>query len=73
MTNKPKYERGNYQVLRWCCLSGNCFSCHGFCNLEKRKLVVQTDNVSKEWANYVAANWHTYGAKAKPMPTEVAT
>lgn len=73
MTDKPKFERGNYHVIRWCCLSGNCFACRACGNLEKRKQVVQTDNVSEAWAKYVAANWHTYGAKAEPMPTEVAT
>jgi hypothetical protein len=68
MTDKPKYEKGNYRVTRWCCTSGNCVHCRGFGNREKRKHVVQTDNVSKDWAKYVAANWHTYGAKAEPMP-----
>lgn len=70
MTKPPKheqYELGNYQVIRWCCTSGNCFSCRAVGNLEKRKRVVQTDNVSKKWAQYVAANWHMYGAKAEPM------
>jgi hypothetical protein len=65
--NKPKYEKGNYQVTRWCCLSGNCFDCRAVGNLEKRKRVVQTDKVSKAWAMYVAGNWHHYGAKAEAM------
>ena len=64
---KPELEKGNYQVIRWCCQSGNCFKCHAGGNLAKRQQVVQTGGVSKAWADYVAHNWSAYGAVAEEM------
>jgi hypothetical protein len=61
---KPIYEKGNYKVTRLCCTSGGCFECR---QLGKQQQVVHTDNVSKEWATYVASNWGSYKAKAEPM------
>lgn len=66
---KPKYEKGNWQITRWCCLSGNCIVCKDL-PYGKQKRVVQTDNVSKPWAEWVAKNWKQYGAEAEMMKAQ---
>ena len=64
---KPKYEKGHWQVTRFCCTSGNCFECLGE---STRKRIVHTYDVSEDWAHYVAHNWKMYESKAELMPTE---
>lgn len=64
---KPEYQRGRHRVRRWCCQSANCFMCLACGNAERRISVVQTDCVSKEWADYVAHNWRLYGATVEKM------
>ena len=35
--------------------------------------VVQADGVTREYAEYVAANWHQYGAEVEPTKHDAAT
>jgi len=68
--NKPMYQAGRWRVMRFCCTSGLCVDCHQRGNhgdKAKRKQLIHTDRVSEDWAKYVAANWHDYGATAEPM------
>lgn len=68
-----KHERGEWQVVRWCCTSGLCSECHGRGNhgdLLKRARVVQLNGVSEGYATAVAANWRNYGATAEAMPVK---
>jgi len=70
--NKPKYEKGNWQVTRNCCQSGNCFQCRHVTPLGKCVRVVQADGYSKAYAEYVAKNWKEYGAVAEEMKENAA-
>lgn len=59
---------GRFRVMRFCCLSGNCFECHGLHILTRRKRLLQIDRVSRQSAQIVARNWRDYGAVVEPMP-----
>lgn len=62
---RVKFERGHFRVLRWCCTSGCCVDCHMRGNhgdKNKRTRVLQGSGYSQRFAEYVAGNWHDYGA-----------
>ena len=69
---RPKWAKGHYRVMRFCCRSGNCIECHACFKLEKRKRIIHTSNVSKEWAKFVTANWHSHGATMEKMERSVS-
>jgi len=62
---KPEIASGKFQVTRWCCTSGMCFTCRAAGDMAKRKRVVHTCGVSKEWADYVAGNWNVNNYEPK--------
>lgn len=62
-----KHERGNWQVLRNCCRSGNCVVCHNVTPLGTPTRVVQANGYSQAYAEFVADMWSDYGAVAGPM------
>ena len=69
--DKPKLEKGNFSVMRFCCRDGLCYKCHSrgnHGNRSKREKIVHTYNVSKDWADYVAANWQDYEAYVVEQP-----
>ena len=63
-----KREKGNWAVVRNCCLSGNCACCHGITPYGKPLRIVQADGYSKKYAEYVAKNWALYGAETLYAP-----
>jgi hypothetical protein len=55
---KPKFEKGDYRITRWCCTSGMCITCQAAGDRDKRKRIIHTDGVSEKWADYVVASWN---------------
>lgn len=68
-----RIERGNFQVVRFCCTSGNCIDCLAGWNLTRRTRVMQVDKLSAACATVVAANWSAYGATVEPMAVPAST
>lgn len=63
--------KGNWQVTRNCCTSGNCIECHGKTPVGTPMRVVQMDNIDEPSAKMVAKNWAAYDAVAVPMKSAV--
>lgn len=61
MTKVP-YTTGNWKVTRRCCQS-RCHECNG--NTKHR--ITHSDNLSQQYAEFVASNWKGYSAVAEPM------
>lgn len=66
-SHKIPHEKGDWQVSRNCCTSGNCFACQGATTGKGCIRVVHANNYSERYARYVAANWSDYYATAEPM------
>lgn len=62
-----KIVHGNFQVVRACCMSGNCVRCLAAGVKSRRQRVVQIDGLSRKTADEVAANWASYDAAVEPM------
>jgi hypothetical protein len=60
-----KYAKGNWRVVRNCCLSSGCTDCMRERTRPVR--VVQGAGYSQEWAELVARNFRAYVARAEPM------
>jgi hypothetical protein len=63
-----RIKHGNYQVVRACCTSGNCFQCRAAFVKSRRKRVMHMDGLSKTTAEQVAKNYAAYDAEVLPMP-----
>ena len=57
-----------WQVTRFCCLSGMCFTCRAIVTGGSRKRMVVAENVTEETAVRIAQDWVQYGAEASEMP-----
>jgi hypothetical protein len=57
-----------WQVTRFCCLSGMCFSCRAIVTGGSRKRILLGENVTQEEAERLAQVWAEYGAEASEMP-----
>lgn len=64
---RVRHETGNWRVMRDCCRSGNCFECR---RSDSRHRIVQTDGVSRRYAEYVAYGWSGYRATAERVPAQ---
>jgi hypothetical protein len=62
-----KHENGNWQVVRDCCTSGNCLTCHGATTGKGSVRVTQGTAYSEAYAKFVAGNWSSYKAVAQEM------
>jgi len=62
-----KLEKGNFQVVRACCTSGNCVMCLACWNKANRKRVVHIDGLSAKSAKAIADNWRAYDATVELM------
>ena len=61
-----------WQVTRFCCLSGMCFSCRAIVTGGSRKRILVEENVRPEEAERVARLWADYGGEASEMPAPVS-
>jgi hypothetical protein len=58
---RPPYAKGNWKVMRRCCLGPGCSTCRWRAGGVQ---VAQFENVSEAYAKYAAKKWAAYGAVA---------
>jgi hypothetical protein len=61
-----------WQVTRFCCLSGMCFTCRAIVTGGSRKRIVVKDNIIQEQAESLARVWADYGGEASETPAPVS-
>ena len=57
-----------WQVTRFCCLSGMCFTCRAIVTGGSRKRILVEARVRQEEAERLARIWADYGGEASEMP-----
>ena len=57
-----------WQVTRFCCLSGMCFTCRAIVTGGSRTRILVKEQVTQEEAERVARLWADYGGEASEMP-----
>ena len=61
-----------WQVTRFCCLSGMCFTCRAIVTGGSRKRILVEDKIVQEQAEHLARLWADYGGEASEMPTPMS-
>lgn len=61
-------RKGDWRVMRNCCIGGNCFECRRVTPYGKPLSIVHADGYSEEHAKLVAKNWSSYKATAERQP-----
>ena len=56
-----------WQVTRFCCLSGMCFTCRAIVTGGSRTRILVKERVTQEEAERVARLWAAYGGEASEM------
>lgn len=60
-----------WQVVRFCCTSGQCIDCklrgNLFGSMAKRARIVHANNLTKPFATKMASNWRSYDAEVEAM------
>lgn len=56
-----------WQVTRFCCLSGMCFTCRAIVTGGTRKRLLLKENITEAEAQSLARLWADYGGEASEM------
>ena len=61
-----------WQVTRFCCLSGMCFTCRAIVTGGSRKRILVEEKLTQGQAERLAQLWSDYGGQASEMPALMA-